>query len=419
MKLFAKSLGLVSAVITFMVLGACGSNDGSTSSSEEENNEGDSADEILVWDYFTGVQQEKFYELVEEYNNSQDEVIVKTEYVPFDEIKKQLSVGSAGSNLPDMVFMDNVDNAAFAEQGILTDLTEQIENWDQTEQFLEGPLDSTMYDGKYYGLPVTSNTLGLYYNEDMFEEAGISNPPETWSDLKDTASQLTQGSVQGFGMSAAKSEESTFQFYPFLLSAGADYKSLGSDGATQALSLVNELVDNGSMSSSVINATQDDLARQFSTGNLAMMINGTWNIERIKSENPDLHFNIAEIPKAEKHASTLGGANLTSVAGGNVEASWDFMKWLTSPEQLTDYTAETGVFPPRQDILNESNHWSEDKHLSSFLPIMEYAQARGPSPEWPNVSEAIQLALQESLTDSKSPEQAMKDAAEEVSNISE
>ncbi|MCY8159699.1 extracellular solute-binding protein, partial [Bacillus licheniformis] len=88
-------------------------------------------EEIKVWDYFTGKQQDLYHELVEQYNRSQDRYKVVTEYIPFNEVKKQLSVGTAGNAMPDAVFLDNVDNAPFAATGVLEDLTEKIEQWGQ------------------------------------------------------------------------------------------------------------------------------------------------------------------------------------------------------------------------------------------------------------------------------------------------
>ncbi|MCJ2146965.1 extracellular solute-binding protein [Bacillus sp. B19-2] len=97
-------------------------------------------EKIKVWDYFTGKQQELYHELVEQYNRSQDRYKVVTEYIPFNEVKKQLSVGAAGNAMPDAVFLDNVDNASFAAMGVLEDLTEKVEQWGQADRYYEGPL---------------------------------------------------------------------------------------------------------------------------------------------------------------------------------------------------------------------------------------------------------------------------------------
>ncbi|MFN2744266.1 MULTISPECIES: ABC transporter substrate-binding protein [Bacillus] len=381
-----------------------------------DGTDGQNAKEVKVWDYFTGKQQELYHELVDQYNQSQDRFQVVTEYIPFNEVKKQLSVGTAGNALPDAVFLDNVDNASFAAMGVLEDLTDRIEKWGQIDQFYEGPLSSARYQEKYYGIPFASNALALFYNNDLLQEAGVTGPPKTWDELKEAAKKASKGQTKGFAMSAVKSEEGAFQFYPFLLSAGADFDSLQSKEAEHSLQFLTDLVKEGAMSKEVLNATQDDLARQFAAGQLAMMINGSWNIERLKGAE-QLDYGITFIPKDQRYASALGGENLAVVKGKNTEGAWDFITWLLDPGRLETLTAETGVFPPRKDLLESSDHWKTDQNLKSFIPIMDIASARGPSKDWPHISESLQMALQQALSESKTPKEALDEAARKVETL--
>lgn len=374
------------------------------------------AKEVKVWDYFTGKQQELYHKLVDQYNRSQDRYQVVTQYIPFNEVKKQLSVGAAGNALPDAVFLDNVDNASFAAMGILEDLTDRIEKWGQTGQFYDGPLSSARYEDKYYGIPFASNALALFYNKDLFRDGGVAEPPKTWAELRKAAQKLSKGHTKGFAMSAAKSEEGAFQFYPFLLSSGAGIDGLQSGKAVSSLRFLTDLVKDGSMDKDVLNATQDDLARQFAAGQLAMMINGSWNIERLK-EAEQLDYGITFIPKDKEYASALGGENIAAVKGKNTDGAWDFITWLLDPKRLEALTAETGVFPPRRDIIEQSDHWKTDQNLKAFIPIMDIASARGPSKDWPKISEALQTALQEALSESKTPEDALGDATQKISAL--
>lgn len=407
-----KGIAIIFLSILLILTGCSGD---SITDEQSSKGAGDSNDKtVSIWYYYSGKQQDLFEDLIEEYNESQDQYQLKGEYIPFDDTKKQLSVGLAGGTLPDMVIMDVVDNAAFAAQGVLEDITSKVDEWGEADKLYEGPLKSATYDDKYYGLPVGSNALGFFYNEDLFEEAGIDSPPETWDELIDVAQELTEDDLKGFAVSAVKSEEATFQFYPFLRSAGSEYDSLNSEGAADALNLLKTLVDDGSMGSDVVNATQDDLARQFATGQIAMMVNGPWNIERLKEENPDLNFGISQIPKDKEFASALGGENIAIIKDSNIDGAFDFVTWLLEPERIEEFSAKTGVFPPRKDVLENSDYWNDDKHLSGFVPIMDYADPRGPSSEWPAISEAIQIAIQESLTDTKTAKDALKDASEKV-----
>ncbi|MEH7248113.1 ABC transporter substrate-binding protein [Neobacillus niacini] len=417
-----KKVSVLAITITLLLLllTACGGGNSITDSSKGGDKKDASGKEsVNIWYYYSGKQQELFDDLIKQYNDSQDQYTIKGEYVPFADTKKQLSIGVAGGTLPDLVIMDVVDNSAFAAQGVLADITDKVEEWGKADTLYEGPLKSATYQDKIYGLPVGSNALGLFYNEELLKAAGIQAPPTTWDELVQVAQKLTKDGVKGFAVSAVKTEEAAFQFYPFLRSAGADYDSLDSKGAIEALKLYKTLIDNGSMGSEVVNATQDDLARQFANGQLAMMVNGPWNIERIKGENPDLNFGISQIPMAAdgQFASVLGGENIAIIKDKNIDGAFDFVAWLLEPKRVETFSAETGVFPVIKEVLETSDFWNNDKHLSGFVPIMDGADPRGPHPEWPAISEAIQIAVQETLTNTKSAEEALKKAAETVEGI--
>ncbi len=397
-------------ILFLVVLTACGNSEENTQ--QEEN---DGKQEILLWHYYTG-SEEALNEILADYNESQDEVEVVAEYVPFDEMNRQLSVGTAGNTLPDVVIADTVNNVSMASMGILADITDYVEEWGEADQFLEGPFNSTIYEGKQYGLPLTTNSLGLFYNKKMLEEAGIEEPPTTWEELEETAAALTTDEAKGFGLSAVRSEEATFQFYPFIYSAGGTYKELDSPEVAGAFDFLKNMFDQGYMSQDILTATQDDLTRMFIEENLAMMINGPWMIERIQ-ENEDLEFGVTNIPKDQEFASVTGGDNISITETGNHEAAWDFITWLFEPEQNERFAMETGYYPTRSDVLNEADYWKNEEVVKEFIPIMEVAEARGPSPDWPGVSEEIQLAIQKILTDEQPVEDALSEATENIEEI--
>ncbi|MDX6152296.1 ABC transporter substrate-binding protein [Marinococcus sp. PL1-022] len=408
-----KKLYLAPILSLPIILTACGGGGGS-----EEGSGSDENNEILMWHYYTG-SEEVFKQMAKDFNESQDEYTLETEYVPFDEMKKQLSVGSAGDTLPDLIISDTVDNASLASMGVLNDISSEVEEWGEIDDYLKAPVASTKYEDGTYGVPLTTNSIGLFYNEKMLEENGIEKPPETWEELNEAAEATTNSDHDGFAMSAVRSEESTFQFYPFLLSAGADENSLDSPEAAEALNFVDDMLAEGYMSEEVLNSTQDDLARKFANESVAMMINGPWVVDRLKEENEDLDFQITSIPKKEEHKSVIGGDNLAVVESGNQEGAWEALSYFSEPENMEEFTKETGYFPPRQSVLNDSDYWQEDEHLSSFIQTTEEAEARGPSPNWPDISESIQLAIQESLTDEKEPDEALEDAQKKVESANE
>ncbi|MFQ3545561.1 ABC transporter substrate-binding protein [Halobacillus rhizosphaerae] len=405
-----KSFLIVLIIFMVSFMSACSGN------GQEASGDANGKKEVLIWHHYTG-SADVLDKLIDEYNSSQDKFMVKEEYVPFNEMNRQLSVGSAGGSLPDLIIADTVNNVSLASMGILADLSDKVKEWGVKEKFLNGPMNSTVYKDKNYGLPLTTNALGLFYNKQLLKEAGISKPPSTWDELEEAAGKLTTDDVKGFGLSAVKSEESTFQFYPFIYSAGGDYRNLDSPEVVDTFQFIKDLLDKGYMSQDVLTATQDDLSSMFEAGNLAMMINGPWMIDQVNESGID--YGVTYIPKDEKFSSVTGGDNISITKDGNVEGAWDFAKWLLAPEQNEQFAKGTGYFPTRKDVLEEADYWKNEDKVKEFIPIMEVAEARGPSANWPKVSESIQLAIQEVLTGTKSPEKALKEADQKIEKIEE
>src|SRR5690625_7939251 len=90
-----------------------------------------------------------------------------------------------------------------------------------------------MHDGPLYGIAPTVNTIALFYNVEMLEDARVE-PPTTWAELRSAAEALTTEDRYGFAFSAIASYERTFQFMPFLRSNGGDETELGRRGALGA-----------------------------------------------------------------------------------------------------------------------------------------------------------------------------------------
>ena len=379
-------------------------------SEESEPSGSEDVVELSVWHYFNPEYDgAAFAETVDDFNASQDEYHVTQEFVPREELLKQYSIGLVGDVLPDIGMVDNPEHAAFSAMGLFADITDKVEEWGEADQFFEGPLLSTMYEDKYYGLPHNSNCLSLWYDEDMLKEAGV-DVPETWDDLMEAAKALTKDGVYGLALSAVKNEEGTFQFLPWLLSAGADIEQLDSPEAIKAVAFITDMIKQGYMSKEVINWTQNDVQKQFATGKAAMMINGPWNIEITKEDAPDKNWHVAKVPKDAKFASVLGGENFGVIAGKDIDGGWEFLKFICGKEMSEKFNMSTGKFSPRDDVMSTSDFWNSDPVLSVFAEQMQYAMPRGPHPKWPEISTAISEAMHEAFTGAKTPEQAMKDA---------
>lgn len=398
---------LTAALATGFVTG-CGS---SESTEESSSSETTTSNEVTIWYYWeTEGHQEALDQVINNYNESQDTYTVSAKYVPFADFKKQLSIGASADELPDIAILDSPDHASYASMDIFADLTDKFD----VGNYYEGAVDSCTIDGVLYGVPFGVNCLALYYNEDMLSAAGCE-APTTWDELKQTAATLTSGNVTGLAFSSLANEEGTFNFMPWVWSAGADAYDIDSDGGIKALTLAKELVESGAMSKECINWTQGDVMNQFISGNVAMMINGPWQIPTMEQEAPDLNWNVTLIPKDTEYASCLGGENYAVIKGGNEEGALDFLEYSTEKEQVEFLMDAFGYISADKTIAE--TQFEGDAVMNVFTEQLNYAKARGPLAEWPEVSNAISLAFNQVMTGEADPADAAAAAQTTINGI--
>lgn len=405
---------LTAVVITASIFVGCGSS--STSTSKTSSDSGGKTT-VTVWHYFDGQQQQKAMEnLADKFNKSQDKIEVQVEFVPRAELTKQFTIGLVADKLPDIGLVDNPDMASFSAMGLFADITDKMNSYDGKDQFYPGPISSCQLDGKYYGIPLGSNDLALFYNKDMLNAAGVE-PPTTFDELKNVAKKSTKGDTYGLAIAAPKNEEGTFQYIPWLLSTGAKFNEVGSQAGISSIQYLTDLIKDGSMSKEVINWTQNDLEKQFATNKAAMITDGPWIIDTLKKDAPNLNWGVVKIPKDKVFASDLGGENWGIIKGHNEDAAWQFIKFTQQKDEMEEYCADFGYIPSRKDVAESDEKITKDPIMNVFLDELQYAMPRGPHAKWPEISDAMSTALQESFTNAKTPEQAAKDAQAKIDGV--
>ena len=208
-------------------------------------------------------------------------------------IQKVLQQASS-KTLPDVLMLDNPDIQQIAEAGALAPLGDFGINADG---YAPGPVSAATYDGQLYGLQPGANTLAIFYNKDVLAKAGVQ-PPKTWAELKATAKKLTSGKQYGFAFNATADYEGAWQFLPPMWTNGGDETDLKSPQVAEALQLWKDLVDDGSVSKSVVNWKQSDVNDQFIAGKAAMMLNGPWQIPALTEGEDQLRRG----PVPDQHA---------------------------------------------------------------------------------------------------------------------
>ena len=374
--------------------------------------------EVVIWDYFeTDAQKQMMQSLIDEFNASQDEYEASHVYVPFADYEKQLTLGIASGELPDLVILDGCGMASFIQLGLFGDISDADINWDE---YMEGPMESTMLDGKHYGIPFATNCTALFYNKDLFDAAGIDYPNEntTWDEFHEMAKALTKDGVSGFGNAATNTDEGTFQCLQWLYTAGGSYTDI--EDGVDAYKLMQEMIEDGSWTKECVNWTQSDVNNNFMAGNLAMQQNGPWQIPGIEANAPDLNYGVTVLPKkdadSEQATSILGGENMGVVNKDDTSGAEAFLKYYDQTDVMVDAMKQYGSYPPKTEAAKDS-YWTDDPIQKAFLTQIDTSIPRGPSAAWPSYSSAIQTGFQEVMTSAKTPEQAAKDTQAAVDAV--
>ncbi len=439
-----KILSLILALAMCLALAACSGSSSGTSdqtgadtsgASGADDATGDAAEgaagdatEITLWHYFED-DSVLLEQMIEEYNAMQSDIHITATFMSRDELMNQYTVGALSGELPDIGMVDSPDMASYIELGVFEDITDQLNEWGELDNFYPGPLSSCQdADGRYYGVPQNTNCLALACNMDLLAEAGYDHAPTSLDEFQEMAAGVTgvEDGVYGFAMCAVSTEEGTFQLLPWLRSdyngQSVNVDDLTAESAVHGLSVLADLVKNGYMSTEVVNWTQSDALNEFLGEKAAMYEAGTWQLFNFNDENLSEKFNyeVVLLPTGDEgtSTSTIGGENFGVCSGAsNVDDCVAFLEWFTSQENETRWAEGSGKIPVRGDSSPEYSY--EQSNFAVFQDEMNYALARGPHAEWPSISTAIYTAAQSAFVDGVEPSVALEEAMATISPIVE
>jgi len=205
--------------------------------------------------------------------------------------------------------------------------------------------------GSYVGVPAGIDGLGLYWNQDIFNAAGIVAPPTTWQELAQVAAKLTvkdtSGNIRTAGI-ALGTASNVDQFSDILgmmvLQNGGDLKKPTSQLTADALDYYTRFAKGQNR---VWDETLPSSTVAFAGGNLAMYLGPSWRAAEIKQANPLLNFKVAPVPQLEggKLAWASYWAYGVSAKSPNQQAAWDFVKYLQDDQTLIKIYSEDAKTP--------------------------------------------------------------------------
>lgn len=362
MSLLFKSSATLAAL---GLLGACGNGDTGTETGGDTDS---SVDELSVW--IMGDGNEQAQGIFDSYTEETG-IEVNLQSIPWSSAHDRLLTAVASGEGPDVVQMGSSFMAEFTDAGALADLTEYVESNDalSPDEFYEGNINTTHIDGAYYGVPWYTETRALYYRTDLLEEVGYPDGPNTWDELYDAATQLSERGDNMYGFDI-NFQEPTFGFM-FARQNGSEIITEDNQAVVnepefvEAIDYLKQFVDNGASPSQDLGL---ELSQTFGgDGVVPMFISGPWSITNITNETTDIEGNwaIRTLPEGpENNMSNTGGANLSVWSSSdNVEAAVDLIEHMTSTESLLTYYENTSSLPARMDV------WEEEPFQGEFIEV--------------------------------------------------
>lgn len=332
-------------------------------------------------------------------------------------LTNQTILAAQEGNSPDVVLLDNPAVSTLSESGLLSTVDELGLDTSAVDPNL---VAAGELDGETYGIPIGANTLALYYNEDVLEEAGVDPASVTdWASLTSALEEIEASGNGGMTFAGIGTEEGSFQFLPWFWGSGADLTELDSPEAVEALELWKGWVDEGLVPNTVINNSQNTTWEEFLTGDFGFVENGTWQVN--SAADADFATGVIEIPAKDGGVAPAptGGEFIVAPVQDDVErydVTREIVECMTTPEGFVE-TANTFAYyiPPTeegQDALLEEN---ED--LETWVSAVQEAKGRTSDnlgTDYPVISEELWTAVQNALSGAATPQEALEEAQANV-----
>lgn len=374
-----------------------------------------------------------YAESVEKFNeNYNGTYFADIEFIPRNDSgggysdKVNASVMSGG--LPDVLTVDGPNVAAYASNGIIQPLAELTV--DERAQYLDSIIDQGTFNDKLYSLGAMESSVGLYYNKDVLEEAGIEIPssdnPWTWSEFLDICEKLmpTMKEKNGYclDMTFPVGEASIYFYAPFFWSNGGDFVSedgmavdtvFNSKKNVEALNYFKSLVDQGYMSKTPIE-------KLFETGRAAFKIDGAWMVNTMYESFPDINFGVAPYIvgddwSGERYTPTGSWAYAASADTKDINGATELVKWMSGVESGILLHEMTKGLPSTYGAFEKISLFSEDENYKFlYNQLNNYGHPRPKTPVYPQVSTSFQQAVEGAALNEKDAKTELDNSVERI-----
>ncbi|USB34122.1 ABC transporter substrate-binding protein [Paenibacillus sp. YPG26] len=426
----SKSILASLLVLSFILLSACGNKGEADSASKATADVPKSSApvEIEFWYGLGGKLGDNMKRLIDKFNSSQKEVVVKPVVQGnYDETKKKLQAAMASGKVPAAVLSADI---SWAKKGLFAPLDDLIAKEDSfdTEDFIPTFLEQGKTDNKQYFVPMYGTTQLLYYNKSMFEKAGVTTEDiKTWEGLAEAAKKMTVkngDNVKVYGWEPMWGYENLLDA---VLSKGG--KVLSDDGKTVLIDSPEWIqtwdsfrkwihedkimsIHSGGQGWEYWYKTIDDVMQDRAAGYTGS-----------SGDQGDLDFNkLAAAPQPGWNGhepAPVASAILAGIpAAASPEQQAAAMKWFaffTSAQTTADWSMNTGYIAVRKSAMEEPAFKAfAEKNPQSKQPLLQAQTASAPfiDPTGGKITDALKIAADKLEIQNLPADQVLKEAKE-------
>ncbi len=343
--------------------------------------------------------------IVDQFNKSQTQYTAS--FDPSPNYDQALQTALAGGAPPDVFYVDSLKFPDLMKNNVLaTPPANAIQDPDDFYPSLKAAFTA---NGTFYCPPKDFSTLALIYNKKMLDAAGVK-PPTTWDELKAAAEKLTDSSKGVYGLALSADAA---RWVAFLYQAGGTVldangkMNIDTPEAKVALDYYTGLLAAGyAVTPDKVDSGWNGEA--FGKEKVAMVVEGNWMVPFLKSDFPNVEYDIAELPAGPKGKATMAFTVCYGVPknGAHLDGSWQFVNALTNKQGMKEWT-DLGLAMPTRKSLRDG--WVQKfPNLKVFLDGADYSHPWQFGPGFTVVTDAINKGIQEIAAGQATSESVLK-----------
>ena len=379
-----------------------------------------------------GYQESDIRAMTEEFLKMRPDIDVKLSFVAYEELHDKIVVAAAsGAGTYDVILLDCIWPAEFAEAGWLLDVTERLSEEDRADIFPE-VLSAVTYRGRLYGMPWLNDWEYFFYNKKMLEAVG-AEPPTYWTEVIDIARKLKAQNIVEYPIIDAwgQGEAVVIQWLQYVYAMGgtlfdeAGNPTMNKGKPLEALEFMVQHMDEGLFNPACIESFYEEVRRVFSAGQAAFGLNWTYmyNLANDPAESQIAGDAVIAVipgfPDGRRSATCNGGMGLSILTSSqHPDEAWDYIQHLASKEVQKKYSQN--ALPIWKSLYDDPELIAQQPELIKVAKEqIHYIFDRPQVPWYSQLSLILSEELQAALTKAKTPKQAMDDAVSRAKEVME